>query len=340
MSGLFDTSETSTAMLVLIVSTILMFGVAISFLVTAWLLRRANNRKSENWAKLEASWGALVDRIASGTLPPDAMHRRVAPADRLMFLDYIYKSIHNETRPQYKQLYRDLAGPYLGDLESRVKAGDVWQRARAIRTVAELTGQDRGGVIMAALDDPAPHVALTAARTYARLGLGPIHPLLDRIERYQEWDRRLLRLTLASFGQAAAPALHDRLSNAAASPSIRAVCADALNQLDYPPANDTALTILREETDMDLRAAALRLIRPPVADRHRYVVRSLCAAEDPVLRAQAVACLARIGEESDLSEVERALADLSPWVVLSAARGLTRRRNTPVGQAHATPTKD
>lgn len=335
MGYLLELARSSPAMGVLLLSTATMFAVALSFLVAAWRLRRANNRKAAAWARLESSWGTLVESIALGYAEASALHQRIAPKERLVFLDYLYKLAINEKRPDRRRLYSELARPYVDFLEARVHEGDVWQRARAIRTIAELVGTDLNGVVKSALDDEAPHVALTAARTYARLGLGPIEPLLERIERYQAWDRRLLRLTLASLGPDAAPALHMRFGDRAAAPRIRAICADALADLGYEDANETAVAALREETDVDLRAAALRLMRAPASERQRFVVRSLCAAEDPVVRAQAVACLARIGNDSDLGEVERALADLSPWVVLNASRGLSRRRGLDDGSGGA-----
>jgi hypothetical protein len=320
----FDLTGMSTALVALIASTLVMFAVAIGFLVAASALRRSNNRKAAHWARLESSWDTTIECIAHGVAEPEALNARVTGRERLIFVDYLYKAIRNEARRRRRGLIRELAIPHVHLVAERIRTGDVWQRARAIRTVAELKGADHDGLIVEAMNDEAPHVALTAARTYARLRLGPVEGVLDRIERYQDWDRRLLRLTLATFGPEAAPALHQRFADRSLSPRIRSVCADALADMDYEPVNDTALAVLREEGDVDLRASALRVIRGPVSDHHRFLVRSLCAAEDQVIRAQAVACLARIGDSADMGVVERALADLSPWVVLNATRGLAR----------------
>src|SRR5690606_5382494 len=130
-----------------------------------------------------------------------------------VLLDYLYKALMQERRPSRKDLYRELARPYLPLLEDRARDGDTWQRARAIRTLAELADYEARPQIVAALDDPAPHVAMTAARVYAQLALGPVDPLLARIDRYRNWDRRLLRSVLVSFGPVAAPALHQRMAD-------------------------------------------------------------------------------------------------------------------------------
>ena len=322
MSYLLELARSSTPMLVLVISTTAMLLVAIGFLVAASILRRSNNRKAAHWQGLERNWGMAVESIARGAVP-QTLHAIVRAGERLILLDYLYKSNISEARPDRRALHAELARPYLPELERRVRDGDVWQRARAIRTLAELGGGAHAAVIIAALDDPAPHVAMTAARTYARLGLGPIEPLLERIERYQGWDRRLLRLTLASLGPTAAPTLHDRFADPQLAPRIRAVLADSLADLRFTGANDTALEVLSLEEDLDLKSAALRVIRAPVTERQRMVVRALCGSEDAVVRAQAVACLARIAGPADMAELERALADFSPWVVLNAKRGLS-----------------
>jgi HEAT repeat protein len=326
VSYLLDLARSSVPMTILVASTTAMFALAIGFLVAASTLRRANNRKAAHWGRLEANWGVTVEYIARGLAGVDTLHQSVQRDQQLVLLDFLYKSAITEIRSERKPVYSMLAKPYLPQLEKRVGKGDVWQRARAIRTIAELGGTDQSGVIIKALDDPAPHVAMTAARAYARLKLGPIEPLLERIESFQVWDRRLLQMTLVSLGVGAAPALHARFADAKQPVRTRAVCADTLARLDYPETNATAIAVLGAESDVDLRASALRLIRRPASEAHRLIVRSLCVNEDPVVRAQAIACLARIGDHDDIEMLEGALADLSPWVVLNATKGLKVRR--------------
>jgi hypothetical protein len=326
VNAFLDLARSSTAMTVLVISTAIMFGVALAFLVAASWLRRSNNRKAAQWARLEYVWGSTIEDIAAGRLTPEALHQQIGVRHRLTLLDYLYKAIRDEASEPRRQLLVTLAAPYLNVLRRRAERGDVWQRARAIRTIAELGGMAGASTIQRGLDDPAPHVALTAARTYARLRLGPIEPLLDRIDRYGDWDRRLLRRTLASFGDSGTHALQAHFADPATPVSVRAVCADTLAELGFN-ANETAIAVLREDAHVDVHAAALRALRAPAPDAQRDVVRELCASQAPVIRAQAVACLARIGDSTDVKRLELALADISPWVVLSAFRGLGHRRN-------------
>jgi HEAT repeat protein len=320
-----DLRDISPALAVVILCTVAMFVVAISFLVAASRLRRANSRKAELWAALEVQFGQQVQRIAYGEAPVAALHARIGRGEQVVLLDYLYKAMVQEARPARRELYAELARPYLGQLEERARTGDTWQRARAVRTLAELAGANAAATIFAALDDPAPHVAMTAARVYAQQGLGPVDPLLERIERYGSWDRRLLRSVLVSFGRPAAPALHALMADASSPAPVRAVCADALASLDSRGVGETAAAILRGTEDVDLVAACLRLLRPPATEAQREVVRRLCRAEDDVVRGQAVACLARIGRPEDMELLNLATADLSPWVVRSATLGLAYR---------------
>jgi HEAT repeat protein len=322
----------SPALAAVIISTLVMFAVAISFLVAAWRLRRANRRKAAVWARLEAQLGVTVERIAAGTADPGELQSRRWSSNAAILLDYLYKALIQERRPERQALYRELARPHLGLLEERAWSGDAWQRARAVRTLAELAGRDAAPTIVTALDDAAPHVAGTAARVYAQLRLGPVDQLLARIERYRHWDRRLLRAVLVTFGPAAVPPLAALLGDRSASSHVRAVCAEALAELDGGPAAAAAdvEAILRTETDVDLLAACLRLLRAPVSRQVVEVVRGLCDSPDDVIRGQAVGCLARVGEEQDLALLERSLGDGSPWVVRSASLGLAFR-GAPAG---------
>ncbi|HSJ25526.1 MAG TPA: hypothetical protein VK929_12690 [Longimicrobiales bacterium] len=333
-------SEASPALLAVVISTAIMFAAALTFLVAAARLRRSNSRKAALWARLEMNWGATIDCISRGSAGEEELHRRVRGADRAVLVDYLYKSSLREERPARRAMYHRLAEPYLGVLEERARTGDIWQRARAVRTLGELAGDEAAPIILAALEDDAPHVAMTAAREYTRLRLGGVEALLDRLDRYRTWDRRLLRSMLASFGAAAAPQLRVRLENEAQPAYARAVCADALADLlrdgvataASVATADLAATVLQREEDVDLLAASLRLLQAtpgptPRPASQREAVRRLCHAENDVVRGQAVACLARIGDEDDLTLVDRSLADLSPWVARSASLGLAMRND-------------
>jgi HEAT repeat protein len=323
-----DITRLSPALLAVVIATAVMFAVAVAFLFAAARLRRANRRKAEMWARLENRLDTVIGSVVHGSAPASTLHERIRPEERVVLLDYLYKLMTREARPARRALLQDLARPYLAELEKRARAGDVWQRARAIRTLAELAGKDARGAIMAGLDASEPHVAMTAARAYAQVGLGPVDPLLARLDRYHTWDRRLLKAVLASFGPAAAPALAQTLRDTTLPPHSRAVCADALAELDYGAAADIATKVLEQEDDIDLVAASLRLLGTSPSTAQRRVVRQLCADADEVVRGQAVSCLARIGDDADLvGYVKPALSDPSPWVARAAAHGLTLRSN-------------
>jgi HEAT repeat protein len=252
------------------------------------------------------------------------MHEQVTPVERLVLVDFRLQPINDSRR----KVEPPSGGAVPDGVVARVHRGDVWQRARAIRTLAELADRKHCDGIVEALDDPSAHVAQTAARAYARLGLGPIEALLQRLDRYQPWDRRLLRQTLAATGPAGAPALLEMLQDETQPVPIRVICADALATLGYEGANEAALRVLQVETDVELQAAALRLLRGDVTEAQRAVARTLRSSTEPVLQGQAVACLARIGDVADLVELEAALDHDSPWVRFNAARGLKERSPT------------
>ena len=326
MDVLSTLTQASPALLAVVVATAVMFAVAVAFLAAAARLRRANMRKAALWAKLETKMDAVIASIVHGSGDAATLHSRIKPSEHVVLLDYLYKVLVSETRPARRRLYQELAQPYLAVLEKRARTGDVWQRARAIRTLSELAGLGARDAIVAGLDAAEPHVAMTAARAYAQVGVGPVAPLLARLERYHNWDRRLLRSVLVSFGPSAAPALAETFADLTRPPYSRAVCADALAELDYGQAAGVAARVLLEENDTNLLAASLRLLGSGSTPEQRDVVRNLCRIQDEIVRGQAVACLARIGDDADLADiVEPAVHDSSPWVARAAAHGLKLR---------------
>lgn len=293
------------------------------FIAAAAALRVRNTRKAKRWSALERDWGALVKRVSSS--PTSVSAPAVAPRDRLYFVDYLYRSAVASTDREHSRLLAHLARPFLDAVARRATEGDSWQRARALQTVAELGEGRFRSLLVNGLDDDAEIVVLAATQALAREHPDAVGEVLNRLPRYRRWDARLLRATLTRFGASAAPAISARFADTTLEPPLRAVCAEALADLDYPYGADTAAACLGEETDTDLLASCLRLLRRTGTAAHAEMVRPLCESADPVVRAQAVAALARIGQAGDLERLKQALIDPSPWVARRAESGLEQR---------------
>lgn len=329
MSGaqaFWDALQPDWPMLLMVVTIGLLLLTLVAFLAAAMLLRRKNQRKADRWAGYERDWGELLESAYEGDVSSREVKSAVDPGDRLFFVDFLYKQALRTPDPEKRAVLHRLAMPYLPMITSRTRGGDPERRARAVKTLAELGGSHHTQILIAALDDPSPLVSMSAARGLARsAGMGSVREIVGRLDRFSDWNSRFLRATLSQLGPGAVPALRESVTSSQRSAGVRAVCLEALGDLGDAQAADIAVSILRTEEDVDLRAAALRLLRQSGGPEHAAMVRALCGHEDAVIRAQAVGTLARIGEEADLDRLEEALSDASAWVALHAARGLKFR---------------
>jgi len=285
-------------------------------------LRLRNMRMAKRWQRLEAEWEPIVLDFLVGERTPEAVRERIKQKDSLYFLDFLLR-FAQRLRGQEATAITQLAEPYLPALVAHVKKGDPTRRARAIQTLS-LLGLDRyPEVVIAALDDSSPLVAMIAARALARKD----HPeyaelILDKLHRFENWSRSYLVSMLTSVGPEVAPALRKTLADPEKPLGIRAVSADTLRSLNDLEAADLATRLLGNETNRDLIAAALRLLAEVGRPEHLEPVRRLCNSEDFVVRAQALRALGRLGGTEDLQLLRQGADDDSSWVALHAARGL------------------
>ena len=127
---------------------------------------------------------------------------------------------------------------------------------------------------------------------------------------------------LAAVGPGVTPALRETFSDLDKPPRVRAVAAEALQELSDFAAADFAALVLETETDRDLIAASLRLLGRVGRPEHLASIRALCTSSDFVIRAHAVSALGRIGEEEDIQPLRQAFEDPSQWVAIHTAWGL------------------
>lgn len=324
--GVWQTLQPDWPMLLLGGTILLLILVLVAFLVAAVLLRRHNERKARTWSGYERKWGAMLTAVEGGWARNEAVKTGVAAGEELEFVDFLYKQALRTSDPERRALLGQLAAPYLSRIAERTTGGDAERRARAVKTLSELGGAAHVGSVIAALDDPSPLVSMSAARALAAAGGEErVRAIVSRVGRFGDWNSRFLRATLTQLGSAAAPALRESVADASLPARIRAVCLEVLGDLADAEAAALAADVLQGDEDVDLWAAALRVIRRHGEAEHVFMVQPLCAHGDPVIRAQAVGTLAHLADDDGLDLLEGALRDPSPWVTLHAARGLKHR---------------
>jgi len=299
-----------------------LFVLAVLFGVATLALRIRNERRASRWARLEAEWTPRLLAMLSGDLAPSAVALGVADRDRLMFVSFLLRFVRR-LRGAEREMLSALAAPFLEDVAPLARRGNAEARARAVLHLGILGPVRHAATVVAALDDPSPVVAMTAARTLARQGHAEhVGAILNRLPRFSDWSPGFITSMLVAIGPGAAPALRELLADAHRAPADRAVAAEALRTLHDLPAADPAGEIVATASDPDLLAAALRLLGAAGSAKHAPAVRAACGSADATVRAQACAALGAIGNAQDAGRLAESLEDPSPWVVLHAVRSL------------------
>lgn len=309
-------------LLALIAVVLALLLVTIAFSAYAVLLRMQNERRDRRRAALAERWqSALLDAIADPT-KISHVHRLVEANRRLHFVGFVLQ-FARRMRGVEANVLRSIVRPYMGLIAERLESGRVEVRARAVQTLGTLGLRDHEDLVVAALDDPSPLVAMVAARALAKEE-EPRYAsaVLAKVHRFSEWNRLYLASMLAAMGPEVSPGLRDGLADRAAAPWTRSVMAEALRlQTDFE-AGDVAAGVVAEADDQSLTVDALRLLSEVGRPAHLPVVRSKARSHDPAVRAQALRALGRLGGPEDLPILVEALDDDFTWAALYAARGV------------------
>jgi HEAT repeat protein len=301
----------------------LIFGSAAAGLaLVALLLRLSNDRKAQRWARLEQLWQPVALDVVVGVEPPEKVWALVGPRDGLHFVNYLLRFAKLVTGSE-RRVVDELAAPYLPLVLPQLKYRTVERRARAVQTLSILGSRSHSAIILRALDDPSPLVAMVAARALARGGSPDFAAgILSRMHRFDTWRPSFLSSMLASMGPAVAPTLRSALADSVFHPNVRAVAADALRELHDYLAADAAARVLEETTDRNLLATTLNLLAHIGRAEHLPSIRKHAMSPEPIVRARAVAALGHVGAAEDLPFLMGAFHDQSAWVALRAAEAL------------------
>lgn len=323
--------ESSTVLWGLIIASLVLAAFSLALVVTAVAAHFASkNRKQTRQQNLEQWQQTLVDVLAGDT-PPKLLSDRVSPSQRNQFLSFLV-AYATTVRGRALKRIREVARPLLPTAEKNLRAGSRMVRAQAVRRIGLLGGPERAGVLDEALDDNSEFVALIAFRHLAEWVDPEDAPrLLNAVPHLSRSDRVQLVSALVEVGEEAAPFFRTELCNEERSVFERVVCAETLRWLGDGDAAPVAadLLIAPADSDPELTAALLRLLRRVGSPRHAEVVRPHCRADVPFVRIQATRALGQLGEDRDASLLaDRVQNDPSRWVALSAAQSLAELGRT------------
>ncbi|MEQ9397840.1 MAG: HEAT repeat domain-containing protein [Longimicrobiales bacterium] len=298
--------------------------VALSFLFAMYtmLLRAGHEIREARWRRLTARW---QEPLLQALMDPEAeagIHRLVGPRERLHFVQFALEYARRVIGAERETLQR-LARPYLAPLVPRTLHRHQEVRTRAVQTLGALGLPEHADAVTAALDDPSPLVAMVAATALARRDDARYaEAILRRLYRFDTWSPNFLAAMLAGMGPGGAEALREVMADPTEPARVRAIAARALAELPDLQAGPAAAAVVEIEEDPDLLASALRLLTQVGFPEHARYIRVRCASPDAAVRSTALRALGALGQEGDMPRLIGAMSDPSPWVAISAARGI------------------
>lgn len=302
-------------------SIVFIFLLSIILAITVVVLRLKNHLKSKRMRQLEEKWEKqLMEMImSSDTEAEPPVPRR---SERAFFVRYLYRFAERLLGAEREQVIA-LAKPYLSHLAKGLKAKYAEHRARTINMLGVFGFAEYIEEIRKALHDPSPIVSMTAARTLATSDY-PEHCdlILPVIEKFDQWSMSFLTSMLSGMGSKAASSLRATLVNPVEPVRVRIACAGALREMGDLSAGNLAIEILDQESDVELKAALLRIIGSLGVARHKQKLIKLLASDEFIVRVHTLRALGQIGDAQDGEIIREAFDDESEWVSLHAARAL------------------
>jgi HEAT repeat protein len=323
MEFLFPTGSVADRILgFLLMVTGVLLAATTGFALLTVALRFRHMKTSALGAELERRWKPLLLGALSDPAEAVKLTGTVGPGEELYFVDQVWEMARRVRGAERETLTR-IGRPYLRVLVKRSKDRDPEVRARAVQTLGVMGMPDHADLILAALDDPSAHVAMTAARALARKENPQYAPaVLARLDRFQTWNQRYLAAMLAGVGRDASKYLRRILADDSKSDWSRTVAASALALQRDLEAADLAANILEKSAEGELSAASATLLGATARPDHLPILRRLSSSPNYVVRMIALEALAPLGDLGDQSRLEAALHDSSPWVALRAAYAL------------------
>lgn len=301
-----------------------LFMIACVFAIYAvWAGARASRRTRTERA-LRERWTLGILRVLSGEESPPFLLKTVDKKDAVPFSLYLLEFFRRVRGPE-RRVLTVLAAPFLDGVAQGLQHPRPERRAQTVYTLGLLAPVRFREQIRASLDDLAPSVAVTAA--FALLTLHSVEDariVLRRLDRFGPWDIGLLSFLLAQVGGEMAADLRDALENSERPLRIRRIAAQALVRLQDPLAGDSAARVLSTETDPELQAAALALLKNLGRSEHVAVVRNACGAPAFYVRAAALTVLGQLGGPEDESFLRDYFDTPNAWVAAHAAEALLK----------------
>lgn len=318
-------------LLAVIVATIaVLLVLSLVFMAMVIVLRAGHARARRRAEGQDARWRDRLLAVIAGA-GAWTIQEQVRAGEELAFLAFLLR-FSRQLRGEEARILALVGAPFVPAALREMGSRSPERRAQATQAVAMFGMPTHADVVLAALDDPSPYVAVTAAQALAmRPQSGYATQVVRRVQRFGNWSAEYLSAMIARIGPDAAEPARRLLADVSQPAHARAVAASVLTRLNDPAAADTACDVLgmlgaNPWSSSSVQAACLRLLAQVGGGRpaHLAAARRFLASTHPVVRGEAVRALVSLGGAAELGAIAEALGDDSRWVAQEAARGLLR----------------
>jgi HEAT repeat protein len=303
----------------IIIFCAILAAIFLALSICLWFINRHEEKKILEFRK---RWqGYLFEQI---TNPEETL---IAPEvitteNVNLYIDLLLELSKRFRGDSLKTLDR-LAKPYLGRLVRQCMSKNEYDRASAIQAIGTLGIDVYPAVVVKALRDRSSLVRMISFRNLILHGkLEYLDLMIESLSAFKKWNRNLIASLLSSLGPNICESLRSYLASGIYPKHVLTILVVALRQLNDTAAAPVAALVLQHETDRDVAAECLRLLRALGTPAQLPLVRVLCESEDDVIKAQAFYALGSLGDTHDIERLKNGMEDQSPWVNLHAAMGL------------------
>lgn len=317
----------------------LLFGTGM-VAVIATLMHIRRDARDRRDSVVEAEWRPVIKAVLEGCADPDIAVAHVDPADRRHYLRVLLSAARQRSDHDASILKR-MAAPFLDDIRCGTRAEAA--EARAVRT--QLLGWLGDGrdvpLLIEALDDPSPLVAIVALRALIRRrAVVAIDAMVSKLDRFRFWNVRTIASILAEIGPRIAPALRAQVIDRDTDMRIRLIGLTTLQEVGGETAVRTALDLLADEDDRSLITGSLRILEASGDPRHLPLLRVMSRSDDEIIRLRAYSALSAIDSTSEVDTLQDAFNDRNSWVAMRAAQALAQAGRMEVLERAAMGTSD
>lgn len=300
------------------VATLTLAGVVLLLAILVVALRLWFDAAARRRDRLVERWDAIF-RGRSRDVPP------VARADR-----YTILLLYDRIRGELETAAPAGAVAHADGVARRAKVEDFALSLLGSRDDADLIaalsvlgklGNSRALATAARLSNaPGTEISRTAAEAFIRLSPESVGQVLELVRDREDWVSSRVEAMLRLAGPVLDEAMAEAIAAAPAAGRIRLL--DFLRCCSVPAARSIARALIRDGTEPEVTAAAMRALAEVAEPSDDARIRPFLLAPDPFVRLAALRIMRRVASKDDARLLGTLATDADSWVRRRAAEAL------------------